>query len=404
MELGVDIGDLDGVWQWGTPGSVSSLLQRWGRTGRRAGRAQHTVIYPKSQKELLTATALLSLAQEGWVEAVKPDQRAYHILLQQFLSEVLHRLHTPDSLLGAVERSPAFLDIPHREREELLRHLINHDILALLGGRLSLGDRGEKVFGRRQLGDLIATFEVPDSFTLVDARHHAEIGQIELAFVEEIRDDLQGEKPVVLLLGGQPWQVTAIQDRSGILLVKPDQTGRPPRWAGGLPRQMERRLAQRHRELLSGYPLPEGLDALSREMLCEMAERMTPLLTAPLPITGQGLELVFHTYAGTRINSTIRAALQPYGVVSADAFQVALRADNPEARAAARTFLTDDWTLWTAEQRNALIQRIRLPRLSKYQTHLPEHFARQMVIDRFIDWEGTVETLQPLRQASSNTD
>lgn len=36
LELGIDVGDLDRVIQIGTPGTVSSFLQRLGRTGRRA--------------------------------------------------------------------------------------------------------------------------------------------------------------------------------------------------------------------------------------------------------------------------------------------------------------------------------------------------------------------------------
>lgn len=394
MELGVDIGDLDGVLQWGTPGSVSSLLQRWGRTGRRAGRAQHTVMYPKTERELLTTAALLSLAQEGWVEAVRPDTRAYHILLQQLLSEVLRRAHTPDSLLRAVQTSPAFSQIPEEERRDVLRHLVAHDLLAHLGGQLALGDRGERLFGRRQLGDLIATFEIPDSFTLVDTRDHAEVGQIELAFVEELREDLAAGLPVVVLLGGQAWQVTAIQDRAGTVLVRPDQSGRPPKWAGGLPRQMERALAWRHRELLSGHPLPDGLDQASAELLRDMAARTAALFGSRLPVTGQGLTLVWHTYAGTRINTTLQAALQPFGAVAADALQVSLRARDETARQAALALLASDWSAWSAEERHALLERVRLPRVSKYQVHLPPAYARRMVLDRFIDWEGTLDVLR----------
>ncbi|MEW6282207.1 MAG: DEAD/DEAH box helicase, partial [Candidatus Eremiobacterota bacterium] len=37
MELGLDVGDLDLVLQLGAPSTVSSFLQRFGRTGRRAG-------------------------------------------------------------------------------------------------------------------------------------------------------------------------------------------------------------------------------------------------------------------------------------------------------------------------------------------------------------------------------
>lgn len=37
LELGIGVGDLDAVFQANTPSSVSSFLQRMGRTGRRAG-------------------------------------------------------------------------------------------------------------------------------------------------------------------------------------------------------------------------------------------------------------------------------------------------------------------------------------------------------------------------------
>jgi ATP-dependent Lhr-like helicase len=37
LELGIDVGDLDRVIQIDSPATVSSFLQRMGRTGRRPG-------------------------------------------------------------------------------------------------------------------------------------------------------------------------------------------------------------------------------------------------------------------------------------------------------------------------------------------------------------------------------
>ena len=240
----MDIGDLDDVLQWGIPGTVSSLLQRWGRSGRREGRPQHTTLYPQSVEDLLRAAAQLSLAAEGWVEPVRPRTRAYHILLQQMLSEVLHRPgHTPDTLWNALYTSPAFADISHDEYQEQLAHLIQSDIMTRLGGQLLPGDRGEKFFGRRHLAELIATFQAPSVYTRVNHANRFEVGQLELGFIEELRAELEAQRQPVLLLGGRAWQVLSIQDQSAVVLVQPDTSGRPPKWAGGLPRQMERDLA-----------------------------------------------------------------------------------------------------------------------------------------------------------------
>jgi len=395
MELGVDIGDLDDVLQWGVPGSVSSLLQRWGRSGRRVGWAQHTTLYPQDAGELLRAAAQLSLAEEGWVEPVRPRTRAYHILLQQMLSEVLHRPgHTPETLWAALKPSPAFANIPEAEYREQLAHLVQSDVMTQLGGQLLLGDRGEQLFGRRHLAELIATFEAPSAYTLVNRENRFEVGQIELSFVEELRGELEaGQKPV-MLLGGRAWQVLSLQDQSAVVLVQPDTSGRAPKWAGGLPRQMERALAWRHRELLLGHPLPGGLSPAARQHLEELREQHAWLAAHPMPVTVNGRTLTLHTYAGTRINTTLQAALKPFGAVTSDAFTVALRARNENELRGALDRLYGDWS--APELKAEVLGQLHLPRLSKYQTHLPARFARRLADDTLVDWDGLQEVLQLL--------
>ena len=402
MELGVDIGDLDDVLQWGVPGSVSSLLQRWGRSGRRAGRSQHTTLYPQDAGELLRVAAQLSLAAEGWVEPVRPRTRAYHILLQQMLSEVLHRPgHTPATLWQALKPSPAFANITQGEFSEQLSHLIRTDVMTQLGGQLQLGDRGETLFGRRHLSELIATFEAPAAYTLVNRENRFEVGQIELSFIEELRVELEvGEKPV-LLLGGRAWQVLSLHDQSAVVFVQPDTSGRPPKWAGGLPRQMERALAWRHRELLLGHPLPDGLDARSQRHLRELREQYTWLAKQQLPVRVIGLTLTLHTYAGTRVNTALQAALKPYGTVSSDAFVVTLQVKHEEELIQALDRLYSDWT--APERLTEMLGQLRLSRLSKYQAHLPISFAHRSAHDMLVDWAGLLDVLQSLPTGGQDT-
>ncbi len=56
LELGIDIGDLDVVVQVGPPGSVSSFLQRMGRSGRR-GKAAYVAWILQNPTELLCSIA-----------------------------------------------------------------------------------------------------------------------------------------------------------------------------------------------------------------------------------------------------------------------------------------------------------------------------------------------------------
>ena len=70
LELGIDVGDLDRVLQSEAPDTVSSFLQRMGRTGRREGQVANTTFFCETTDGVLQAIALIELAKSGWVEHV----------------------------------------------------------------------------------------------------------------------------------------------------------------------------------------------------------------------------------------------------------------------------------------------------------------------------------------------
>ena len=59
LELGIDVGDLDRVIQIDAPPTVSSFLQRMGRTGRRSGTKRNCLFLATSDDALLQAAALI---------------------------------------------------------------------------------------------------------------------------------------------------------------------------------------------------------------------------------------------------------------------------------------------------------------------------------------------------------
>ena len=72
LELGIDVGDLDRVIQIDAPATVSSFLQRMGRTGRRAGTHANCLFLATTDEALLRAAALVELWRQGYVEPVVP--------------------------------------------------------------------------------------------------------------------------------------------------------------------------------------------------------------------------------------------------------------------------------------------------------------------------------------------
>ncbi|WP_215168688.1 DEAD/DEAH box helicase, partial [Microbacterium sp. ISL-103] len=89
LELGIDIGDLDRMIQLDSPRSVSSFLQRLGRTGRRSGTVRNALFLATDNDTLLRAAGLLHLWGGGFVEPVTPPPAPRHIAAQQLLALAL---------------------------------------------------------------------------------------------------------------------------------------------------------------------------------------------------------------------------------------------------------------------------------------------------------------------------
>ena len=86
LELGIDIGDLDIVLQLDSPNTVSSFLQRMGRTGRRKGTIAPYVFFPTKSNKFILAIAILNLAIKGFVENVYVSKISYDLMFHQILT------------------------------------------------------------------------------------------------------------------------------------------------------------------------------------------------------------------------------------------------------------------------------------------------------------------------------
>ena len=167
LELGIDVGDLDRVLQAEAPDTVSAFMQRMGRTGRRAEQVANTTFFCESTEGVLQAIALIELAKAGWVENVDVTRRCWPVLIHQLLAMAL----ADDQL--TVERAwthlsvlPDFRSIDRTEYDRLVEWMVQDGSLLLSSGRLSLGPKAERKFGRRNFMELFAVFSSPQSYTV----------------------------------------------------------------------------------------------------------------------------------------------------------------------------------------------------------------------------------------------
>ena len=398
MELGIDVGDLDRVVQWGPPHGVSSLLQRWGRTGRREGRVQSTTIYVRNSGELLTALAQVSLAQEGWSEPVRPRTRAYHILFQQMLNAVLHSGGiNRDALWQGLLGIAAFRDISREEYDELVQHLLATGMLAAVSGVLVLGDRAERQLGARRFQALITSFDTPDVYVVKDVANFFEVGQLESWFVDELRQSLEeGAGNPVIVLSGRAWQVLRIHEAAATLDVCADKSGQLPKWLATTPHLMDERLAWQHREVLVGDDALPWLNATGQARLAALRSEHRFLRGRQLAWRQVGQTLQLHTYAGTRINKTLELLLKTVTrTAESGPFVVQCELERNQSAEEPLALLEAAARGLAAERQQSLSRSLRPMRLSKYQPYLPDWMAQAIVADHLLDFGGLQAYLSP---------
>lgn len=384
MELGIDIGDLDAVLQWDAPGSVASLLQRWGRSGRR-DRPSKLVAFATTDADLVMLTALLRLAERGWVEPVRVNKRALHILFQQTLLLTLqHHGLTRDGVWERLQGSGPFMGVQRAEFDALVNHLVSTDILALVGGVLVLGDEGEKRLGGRNFQQLIVSFETPMAYTVVQ-EGGGEIGTLDQYFVEMFRQRLMTGEKVVFLLAGRRWLATKILDEAARVMAKPAANAGAPTWNSMFESLLEREVAEERRAVLLDDRVESFLDAPAQERLNGLRASSAPVLREGRVVArAYGKVVDLHTHAGTRINATLAAYLRLFGLrVMDDPFMLRVTGEDvgPETLEAVQAaWVRLATTGVTDGERSTMVEGIRILHLSKYQVYLPRDQARDLTL------------------------
>lgn len=388
LELGIDVGDLDRVLQVDAPSTVSSFLQRMGRTGRRDGQTSNTTFLCQEAESVLLAASLIELAREGWVEAVPPQTRCWPVLVHQILALALqHGGIQPGEVRALPERVPDFSGISGPEIGELVEHLVAEGYLTSADGRLLFGERAERELGRRNFLELCAVFSTPALYR-VETRARQELGTLEQSFVERLEDGKS-----CFVLAGRPWVVVSVVHKERRVEVEPAPRGRTPTWGGFLPQILSREVCTRIRRFLTEEAEPEYLDPAARRALALLREdRGGVLAQSGMPLLPGADAVRALTYAGGRVNYTLKAVLEslhPVRVV-ADNFEIRV-----EGSAATREIVESTVRAIAVPGYFDDVERVErlragLPpfRLSKFQPLLPARLAREVIGRYFLDFEG----------------
>ena len=174
LELGIDVGDLDRVLQAEAPDTVGSFLQRMGRTGRAPVRWRTRPSSARPPRECSRPSRSSSSRVRAGSRTSRSSDRCWPVLIHQLLAMSL----ASDGVAAQpaweqLSRVPDFRGIGRDEFDRLLDWMVRDGSLVLAGGRLVLGPKAERRFGRRNFMELFAVFSSPQSYTVQTRRRPA---------------------------------------------------------------------------------------------------------------------------------------------------------------------------------------------------------------------------------------
>ena len=249
LELGIDIGRLERAFQIDAPWTVSSFLQRMGRTGRRELPPEMWFVIREDEPEvramlpttipwkLLQGIALVQLyLEERWVEPPRLDRLPFSLLYHQTMSTLASCGElSPRELADRVLRLHYFHRITQEDYRVLLRHLIATDhIQQTEQGGLIVGLAGERVINSFKF---YGVFQESEEYTV--RSESQELGTV-------VSPPPVGEK---LAIAGHVWQVLDVDHKRRLIYCR-QVKGSVPAYFGQCPGDLHTKILTRMRRVL----------------------------------------------------------------------------------------------------------------------------------------------------------
>ncbi|PKU92269.1 ATP-dependent helicase [Bifidobacterium thermophilum] len=400
LELGIDIGRLERAFQIDAPFTVSSFLQRMGRTGRRDQPQEMWFVMredpPQSREmapdiipwKLIQGIALIQLYVESrWVEPPRLDGLPYSLLYHQTMSTLASGGEmTPAQLASQVLSLAVFKRVTQDDYRILLRHLIGIDhIETTERGGLIVGVAGERITSNFKF---YAVFQENEEYSV--RSESQEIGTL-------VAPPPAGEK---IAIAGHVWVVDEV-DRKRHIVYCTMVKGKVPAYFGDVPGDINTVILERMRQVLleppeATYPYLMR-NAAARLQQARVDAAVMGLADQPLRHLGGNMWALFPwlgTYAFLALKRLLLLRCAPsLGLKGLEAFSpyyMTFTMDtNAQAFYAAVTQaareLTDPLTLMYPDE---------IPDFNKYDRFLPPELVRKGFACGVLDLNGMRERVR----------
>ena len=380
MELGVDIGRLERILQMDSPHSVSSFLQRLGRSGRRGQPPEMMFVFREEEPlpnaplpdlipwGLLQAIAIVQLyIEERFIEPPSEKKEPYSLLFHQTLSMLASFGETSAKALAEkMLVLPPFINVTKEAYKTLLVSMLNSDFLEMTEEKgLIVGLAGERLLSSFKF---YAVFSDSEDFTV--RCESEEIGTITAA-------PPVGDR---FALAGRVWEVVELDMPHKLIFVKGVDGKMEVSWPGKYG-EIHTRILERMKQVLAEDAVYPYLKENARYRLekARHTARNTGMLDRSIVYLG-GFNYCMFPWLGTRSFRTLKRMLSVIapefaisGIESGGSCYITFRMEKGNARALEERLCLAFSTLRSTDM---LVSPKELPIFEKYDEYIPAELLR----------------------------
>lgn len=313
LELGIDIGRLERIVQLDAPTTVSSLLQRLGRSGRRGVPPEMMMVFREENPlpntplpqlmpwGLLRAIAIVQLyLEERFIEPPNVKKLPFSLLFQQTLSTLAASGElTAKRLAEKVLSLPPFAGVTKEEYRTLLLSMIKNDFIEMTEEKgLIVGLKGERLINSFKF---YAVFKDSEDYTVRAGSD--EIGTI-------TTPPPVGDR---FALAGRVWEVEELDVARKLIYVKEVKGKMEISWPGDYG-EIHTRILERMKQVLEEDTVYPYLKKNARKRLdvARRVARNTGMLKKSIVHLG-GYTWCLFPWLGTRSFRTLRKFIAKNG-------------------------------------------------------------------------------------------
>ncbi|MGC8622850.1 MAG: DEAD/DEAH box helicase [Candidatus Micrarchaeia archaeon] len=223
LELGIDIGYIDEVVQYGSPRQAIRLVQRIGRSGHSKGHTPKGVIIAMNPVDAIESIAICRLASEGKLESFKMNELALDVLSNQISGIVLDKgVCSIEEIWKVARRSWLYRNLTIEDLKNVLDFMQKQRILGFDGKIASAGNRTRMFYY-----DHLSVIPDVKRFLVKNTIDNRIISTLDEEFVVNNIDEESS-----FITKGLPWKVVSIEN--DIIFVEPSSEleSAVPDWSG----------------------------------------------------------------------------------------------------------------------------------------------------------------------------